>query len=73
MTKHREPLQQVTRSHGIIGFGRMRDDPTDVPSEVRISEFLWREMGSPQTITLTVEPGDLLNVEKRGPGRPRKV
>ena len=59
--KYREILQQSTLFMGVVGFSRSRDDYTDIPSEVRISEDLWREMGAPATVTVTVQPGDKLN------------
>jgi hypothetical protein len=32
-----------------------------------LDDFVWRDMGEPETITVTVEPGDLLNVEEPVP------
>lgn len=46
---------------GMVGFTRRRDDGTDEPSVLQISESLWRDMGAPTHITLTVVPGDKLN------------
>lgn len=38
-------------------------DEGETSEEYRMSGLLWREMGSPEIITVTVQPGDLLNPE----------
>jgi hypothetical protein len=39
-------------------FGTSHYDGVDMPVDV------WRQLGAPQTITVTIEPGDQLNSEE---------
>lgn len=39
------------------------DDNRDWVLEAHVSWQNWRDMGEPKTITVTIEPGDLLNPE----------
>lgn len=55
---------------GMIGFREIGWEGGNGPDHAResrrrllIPAEVWREMGAPDTITLTVEPGDRLNVE----------
>lgn len=44
----------------------MRDDDTDeVLSEVHLEAETYNYMGQPDVLTVTIEPGDLLNKERR--------
>lgn len=38
-------------------------DETVRSTELHLDGEIWREMGSPNTITLSIEPGDLLNTD----------
>ncbi len=64
-TKHRTVLRfQPNTTQGyegpIVQFLYERDD--DEPPESYLMEVgCWVDMGNPDTITVTVEPGDLLN------------
>lgn len=34
---------------------------SDRQNEIHLEQMDWEDMGSPQSITMTIEPGDLLN------------
>jgi hypothetical protein len=40
-------------------------DDVDRFFKVRLTADRWHDMGSPETITVTIEPGDRLNEEER--------
>lgn len=40
-----------------------RHDPEDDRTSVEISQQDWLDLGKPESITVTIEPGDLLNNE----------
>lgn len=42
-------------------FTRDIDEPGDIPDSLVIDRDTWDEMGSPDSVTITVEPGDQLN------------
>lgn len=49
----------VSNIDGTVGFRNEDRDTT-----VRVSRTMFGELGRPETITLTIEPGDLLNVDE---------
>lgn len=55
MTKSRQVLKRVNREGPRVMFGSMSDYHIAVP----IDE--WRLYGKPNEITVTIEPGDMLN------------
>jgi hypothetical protein len=44
-------------------FGQSSDDESDVTSHVDFDVGLWRAMGEPGVVTVSIEPGDGLNDE----------
>lgn len=44
-----------------VRFARIVDEPDEPQRHVSIDADLWDELGKPETITVTIEPGDLLN------------
>ena len=42
-------------------FEAREDDHGTVEREVSVTKGAWRDLGEPETITVTIEPGDLLN------------
>lgn len=64
LLKHETVLQKgpdVDTSGKRVIFTVEPEDETDVPGIVYIRRELWEEFGQPDTITVTVEPGDNLN------------
>lgn len=47
-----------------VTFEREKDEPEESGRWITIDVNSWIDMGSPDTITVTVEPGDLLNAEE---------
>ena len=45
----------------LVRYTREPDDHTDQPTVVDIDWDTWAELGQPKQITVTIEPGDLLN------------
>jgi len=41
-------------------FGEELDEP-GLTRQIQVSHSDWADMGSPEVITVTIEPGDLLN------------
>jgi hypothetical protein len=65
-TKHRTVLEfRPNIGQGWEGptveFSREPDDDSEIVETFLLEVGCWVDMGSPGTITVTVEPGDLLN------------
>lgn len=41
----------------------MLGEPGEIVSTMKLDANVWREMDEPHTITVTIEPGDLLNAQ----------
>lgn len=57
---------QVLQYEGNLGDNRVRlsrapDEPGDLPTIVSLDRATWEDLGRPDHITVTIEPGDLLN------------
>lgn len=61
LTKHRTLMISPDVIGALVFFYKVNDD-NEVEGQFSFEKSLWEDMGSPQTITLSVEPGDLLNV-----------
>jgi len=65
ITKTRQVLSFQPNPRGKEGrrvtYSRQPDDNSDVPTQVKIDVCTWDELGCPEDITITIEPGDLLN------------
>lgn len=61
ISRHRTVLRERDVSFGRVRFSREPDDQTDVPDIYELSYDTWIAMGEPDNITISVEPGDLLN------------
>ncbi len=61
LTKTRMVLHLRTAMADEVEFSREPDEPGDIPAIVWLSRTDWSDMGEPQTVTITIEPGDLLN------------
>jgi hypothetical protein len=62
LTKQRHLLDKATEDAAHVLFNREdSDEPVYHSWSMRRDD--WEEMGSPETITITIEPGDLLNQE----------
>jgi hypothetical protein len=51
-----------------VEFGTEREDDADSldrPYEISLPEGVWEDMGQPDVITVSIEPGDKLNPAKR--------
>lgn len=47
----------------LIRFAALDDDDPGRTTTLYLPDDLWREMGSPETVTVAVRPGDYLNNE----------
>lgn len=54
-----EHANHGTSTHEI--FSREPDEPGDIPMVVHLERDAWVDLGRPSHITVTIEPGDLLN------------
>lgn len=75
VSKHRSVLRSINFTRGRVLLANVDEGITY--DSLEIDEGLWFDMGSPETMTLTLEPGDLLNVEtftveRKRRGRPPK-
>jgi hypothetical protein len=41
------------------------NEASDGPMSVRMGEDIWLDMGRPDTVTITLTPGDSLNIEEQ--------
>lgn len=44
-----------------VRFSRPPDEPGDLPTIVSLDRDTWEDFDRPEKITITIEPGDLLN------------
>lgn len=58
----RDPVPALAGAHPYVFF-TYRDDDDPHPRAYQMPLDDWVEMGSPDIITITIEPGDLLNGE----------
>jgi len=64
LLKHETVLEKgpdVDASGKRVIFTVEPEDESDVPGILYLARSLWEEFGQPDTITVTVEPGDSLN------------
>ena len=63
MTRTQRVLQldESEGRQGCVRFTREPDEPGDIPTVVDLDIESWRDMGSPEVITVTIDPRDLLN------------
>jgi hypothetical protein len=63
LTKTRVVLHLFGEIHpaGPVIFSDAEDQDPDVTETVYLPLEVWREMGEPDSVTVTVEPGDRLN------------
>jgi len=64
LSKHQSLVKCINFTRGRVLLVNLNEDSGVPYDSLEIEEGLWFEMGSPQTMTLTLEPGDLLNVPK---------
>lgn len=66
VTRHRSVLFQTSYNLPWVDFANppeVEDEDTIDTDIVSIPAALWQDMGSPSTVTITIEPGDRLNNE----------
>lgn len=65
MVRHVAVLHLTNQDYSLshVRFSRPLDDETDRADGLWLPRQTWAEMGEPETVTLIVEPGDLLNDE----------
>ncbi len=61
LTSTKKVLQLRTSMADEVEFSREPDEPGDIPAIVWLPRTDWLDMGEPQAVTVTIEPGDLLN------------
>lgn len=64
--RHRSVLFQTSYNLPWVDFtspSEVEDEDTIDTDIVSIPAALWQDMGSPSTVTITIEPGDRLNNE----------
>lgn len=65
MTKHAIVLKRVSRNDsGILVFESDDDADYILHEKHKMRGDIWEEMGRPDTITVTIEPGDKLNEQE---------
>lgn len=64
MTKH-QTIMQMSEGQAFTGLVIFEQEEIDgeVTEQVCITEQNWEDLGNPDVITVTVEPGDILNVD----------
>lgn len=62
LIKYRETLHQWGAYGDMVVYAKSVDEELETPTKVYLRADVWREMGRPQMVTLTVEPGDTLNL-----------
>jgi len=64
-TKTRSVLHRVdlhgAEGVGLVTFERILDEQDEPQRRVRIDVAAWHDLGEPDVITVTIEPGDRLN------------
>lgn len=71
LSKKRVLLDLRYHSHSWVAFDSEPPGPNDI-ADIRIDfpEAVWEALGKPERITVTIEPGDLINPEPLiGPNR----
>lgn len=58
-------MQAVETPDEPVTFVQYEDDHGFLTTAVTISATTWRDMGCPDKLTVTLEPGDLLNAPER--------
>jgi hypothetical protein len=53
--------KRVDLDPGNITFVMLEDDHDTVVRTVKIDQQTWEDLGRPDTVTVTIQPGDLLN------------
>lgn len=61
LSKHRSVVKRINFFCGRVRLVNIDDDTGREYDSLEIDESLWRDMGAPTHITLTVVPGDKLN------------
>lgn len=62
VSKHVSVLDRIRDGGGQLVFiTRDKDDETDLPMFMSVEKQTWIDMGSPDVVTVTLEPGDKLN------------
>ena len=61
LTKQQVVMHRIVRDG--VYVEHFQEDYTDLahPRKIVISHADWADMGSPEVVTVTIEPGDLLN------------
>lgn len=61
-------MAALTQIQSVASFLWVSDDVVifsyggeDTPEFLKVSDVTWRDMGKPETLTVTITPGDLLN------------
>lgn len=60
-TRHRSVTTVLLDQGDRVMLTREPDEEGDNPTRVQLDKALWRDMGEPSVVTITVEPGDQLN------------
>lgn len=59
---HKSNVVGYFGEHAVVfEVGRDEDELVRPPAELQIGKEDWQDMGEPDKITVTIEPGDLLN------------
>ena len=66
VTRHRSVATVCLDQGERVMLTREPDEPGDNPTRVQLDKQLWRDMGEPSVVTITVEPGDQLQDDDDG-------
>lgn len=61
LIRTQQVLNLTGSTHDRVVFTRDADEPGDIPTRTAIALDTWADLGRPDTITVTIEPGDHLN------------
>ena len=61
LSKSVRVLDRVGTVFGAIEFAQTDDDTGALVKSIRLTAEEWEDFGRPATLTVTLEPGDLLN------------
>lgn len=64
LTKTRSILTRIATGRTHVSFASHSEDDGSIDRHVEVRRATWDDLGQPEQITLTIEPGDLLNDEE---------
>jgi hypothetical protein len=63
LTKTTRIYNKIAENGHLVMFGTADEDTGMVTSEIVVIHEIYADLGSPDQVTITIEPGDQLNTE----------